>query len=258
MPKIQTDSLVLHGVGEALLLDSKGKVSSQLARLQSMTVEITAEMEDVFGGDSLFPFFNYIKSKSATFKFKDATMNMNVLAATQGSEVTEGGDVMATEDVEVTANAAQLSVTKGVDVDSVIVMNGDVTLKRVGAEDTVGTGEYKVTETGVLTFAEGEFEDEAVLRVSYVHTVEVGTSVHIKTTDIPNFVELRHVSNPTELEDGRIVQAHIRVYKARCDGGFNLEQTRDGATAPEVTFKSVDPKRADKRFVSVSIVEVKQ
>lgn len=256
MPKIQTDSLVLHGVGEALLLDTQGKVSSTLARLQSMTVEITAEMEDVYGGDSLFPFFNYIKSKSATFKFKDATMNMNVLAATQGSEVIEGGEVCATEDVEVDNNTAQLSATTGVDVNSVIVMNGDVTLVR--ATDTPATGEYNVSETGLITFATDEFEDGAELRVSYVYTVETGTSVHIKTTDIPNFVELRHVSNPTELEDGRIVQAHIRVYKARCDGGFNLEQTRDGATAPEVTFKSVDPKRADKRFVSVSIVEVKK
>ena len=258
MNKIKTDILVLLGVGEALLLDANGKVTSKLARLQSMTVEITAEMEDVYGGDSLFPFFNYIKSKSATFKFKDATMNMNVLAVTQGSELTEGGEVCASEEVEVIGNTAQLSVTKGIDVDSVIVMNGDKTLNRVSVEDTLATGQYKVSETGVLTFADGEFEDETVLDVAFVYTVEVGTSVHIKTTDVPGFVELRHVSKPTELEDGRVVQAHIRVYKARCDGGFNIEQTRDGATAPEVTFKSLDPKRKDKRFVSVSIVEVKQ
>ena len=220
MPKIQTDSLVLHGVGEALLLDANGKVSTTLARLQSMTVEITAEMEDVYGGDSLFPFFNYIKSKSATFKFKDATMNMNVLAVTQGSELTEGGEVCATEDVVVTEDSAQLEAKTGVEVDSVIVRNGDETLKRVTG--TPKTGEYSVSETGRLTFATDEFEDETELRVSYIHKVELGTSVHIKTSDIPNFVELRHVSNPTELEDGRVVQAHIRVYKARCDGGFNF------------------------------------
>lgn len=258
MTMIKTDSLVLHGVGEALLVDAKGKATTQLAKLQNMSVEITAEMEDVYGGDSLFPFFNYIKSKSATFKFKDATFNMGVLALTQGAELTDGGEVIATEDVEVMDNAAQLAVTKGIEAESVIVMNGDVAMKRVAEDAVLATGEYKVTEAGALIFAEGEIEDETVLTASYVYTVDVGTTVHIKTTDIPSFVELRHISNPTELEDGRIVQAHIRVYKARCDGGFNIEQTRDGATAPEVTFKSVDPKRKDKRFVSVSIVEVKQ
>lgn len=256
MTMIKTDSLVLHGVGEALLLDSKGKVATQLAKLQNMSIEITAEMEDVYGGDSLFPFFNYIKSKSATFKFKDATMNMSVLSATQGSELTEGGEVCATEEIEVSGDTAQLSAKTGIEIDSVIVVNGERALTRTTS--TPKTGEFTVSETGVLTFATDEFEDGTELMVSYVYAVEVGTSVHIKTTDIPNFVELRHISNPTELEDGRIVQAHIRVYKARCDGGFNIEQTRDGATAPEVTFKSLDPKRKDKRFVSVSIVEVKQ
>ena len=33
----------------------------------------------------------------------------------------------------------------------------------------------------------------------------------------------------------------------------NYEYTRDGAVAPEVTFKSVDPQRTDKRFVSYSL-----
>ena len=62
---------------------------------------------------------------------------------------------------------------------------------------------------------------------------------------------------PIKLKDGRTVQMNTRVYKAVCDGGFTLEYTRDGAVAPEVTFKSVDPERADKRFVSYSLVEVK-
>ena len=81
------------------------------------------------------------------------------------------------------------------------------------------------------------------------------------TDSVPGYVELRHVSNVTEIPDGKggtkKVRLYTRVYKARCDGGFNLEQTRDGATAPEVTFTSVDPERSDKRFVSYSVVEEK-
>ena len=72
MAKIDTKNLVLHGVGEAFLLSGDGKVSAKLGSLQDMTIEVTATMEDVFGGDGLFPIYNYIKEKSASFKFKNA------------------------------------------------------------------------------------------------------------------------------------------------------------------------------------------
>lgn len=258
MGKINTESLVLHGVGEAVLLDQNGKASATLMRLQNMNIEITAEFEDVYGGDSLFPFFNYIKSKSATFRFKDATFNMDILAATQGSEVVEGGEAFGSENLEVKTDSATLSITTGVIADSVAIIANGKALKRVEADATPETGEFKASEAGQITFASGEFEDGAIVHVSYVYTVAEGTSVHVKTDDVAGYVELRHISNPTELKDGRLVQVHTRVYKAKCDGGFNLEQTRDGATAPEVTFKSVDPERADKRFVSYSVVEVKK
>ena len=61
MAKIDTKNLVLHGVGEAFLLSGDGKVSATLGSLQDMTIEVTATMEDVFGGDGLFPIYNYIK-----------------------------------------------------------------------------------------------------------------------------------------------------------------------------------------------------
>ena len=61
MAKIDTKNLVLHGVGEAFLLSGDGKVSAKLGSLQDMTIEVTATMEDVFGGDGLIPIYNYIK-----------------------------------------------------------------------------------------------------------------------------------------------------------------------------------------------------
>ena len=108
MSKLDSKNLVLHGVGEAFLLSADGKIAGRLSRLQSMTIEVTSETEDVYGGDSLFPFFNYIKSKSATFKFKNATFDMDVLAVTQGSEVEEGGEVNALETVKVSSSKATL------------------------------------------------------------------------------------------------------------------------------------------------------
>lgn len=253
MGKIKSDNLVLHGVGEAFMLSADGKVTSRLSRLQSMSIEVTSESEDVYGGDSLFAFFNYIKSKSATFKFKNAVFDMDVLAATQGSDVEEGGEVNAFETVEVKTLKATLSVTTGVDVDSVVVISDGKALTKVATPSTAD--QFSVTTAGSITFGTG-FTGTSV-EVSYVYKVTDGTTVSVLTNDVPGYVELRHTSQVIKLKDGRKVQVHTRVYKAVCDGGFNLEYTRDGAVAPEVTFKSVDPERDDKRFVTYSLTEVK-
>ena len=45
------DNLVLHGVGEAYLLSPDGKIATRLSKMQSMSIEVTSESEDVYGGD---------------------------------------------------------------------------------------------------------------------------------------------------------------------------------------------------------------
>lgn len=250
---LKTDNFVLAGVGEAFLLDAEGKVTARLSKLQSMSIEVTSESEDVYGGDSLFPIYTYTKSKSATFKFKNAVFDMNVLAMTQGTSVDEGTEINVVEEVAVTTHAGKLSQTTGVDVDSVVVISNNKALKRVTGEPQAD--EFKVDANGTLTFNTA-FEDGNVT-VSYVYKGTNGASVNVLTNSIPGFVELRHTSQPMKMKDGTVKRVHTRVYKAVCDGGFNLEYTRDGAVAPEVTFKSVDPERSDKRFVSYSYEIVK-
>lgn len=250
---VDTQNLVLAGVGEAFLLDAEGKVTARLSKLQSMSIEVTSESEDVYGGDSLFPFYNYIKSKSATFKFKNAVFDMNVLAMTQGADIEEQAEINALEDVKVATHSGKLAQTTGVEVDSVVVISNGKALKRVTGEPQAD--EFKAEENGTLTF-NSAFEDGTVT-VSYVYKGEKGASVNVLTNSIPAYVELRHTSQPMKMKDGTTKRVHTRVYKAVCDGGFNLEYTRDGAVAPEVTFKSVDPERSDKRFVSYSVEEVK-
>lgn len=253
LANVKSNNLVLHGVGEAFLLSADGSIAGRLSKLQSMSIEVSSESEDVYGGDSLFPIFNYIKSKTATFKFKNATMNMDVLAVTQGTVVEGNGEVNAVETLVVKGNKANLSATTGVDLESVVVIADGKALKRATSPTT--SDQFSVTETGVLTFATGF--TNTTIEVSYVYKVTDGSTVNVLTNDVPGFVELRHTSAPVKLPDGRKVQLHTRVYKAVCDGGFNLEYTRDGAVAPEVTFKSVDPERPDKRFVTYSLTEVK-
>ena len=253
---IDTKNMVIHGTGTAFLIGADGTTGAQLMKMQNMTIEITSESEDVFGGDSLFPFYNYITSKSATFTFTNATVDLNVLAMTQGVGVVTGGEAFGNETLTVKGTGDTLAVTTGVQADTVeVVTDEGERIARVSESPT--TGQFSCTENGALTFG-SDITAGTKVHVSYVYTVSEGSSVHVLTDSVPGYVELRHVSNVTEIPDGKggtkKVRLYTRIYKARCDGGFNLEQTRDGATAPEITFTSVDPERADKRFVSYSVV----
>ena len=241
MAKIDTKNLVLHGVGEAFLLSGDGKVSAKLGSLQDMTIEVTATMEDVFGGDGLFPIYNYIKEKSASFKFKNACFDLNVVAASQGEAVAEGAFVFGSEDIVVKASDNKLLVDSGVEVGSVIAVVDGVGLTRVEGSPT-GTKTFAVTSAGVLDFS-SDLTAGTQVHIDYVYTV----------TSVPGYVELRHTSQPTELPNGRKAVLTTRVYKARCEGGLTLSYARGEATAPELNFKSVDPLRGDKKFVSYSV-----
>lgn len=247
---INSDKLVLHGVGEAVLLSADGKACATLMKLQAMNIEITSETQDVYGGIGLFPFYNFITSKSATFSFTNAVCDLNVIGATQGALPTTGGEAFATENITTSASTT-LSKTSGVDVNSVVVIKDGKALTQVTG--TPSTGEFKATAQGALTFG-SDTPTGSKITVSYVYTVANGTTLDVHIDDVAGFVELRHTSEPVEM-DGKYYVMNTRVYKARCEGGFNLSYTRDGAVAPEVSFKSVDPERADKKFVSYSLVE---
>lgn len=252
--KVDSKSLVLHGIGEAFLLSADGTIATRLTKMQNMTIELSSESEDVYGGDSLFPIFNFITSKSANFKFTNAVFDMDVLAATQGTTVTAGGEINGAENVTVKTSAAQLTITENIDVTSVYAVKADGTVL-TRADDASGTNEFTVTEAGAMTFS-SDITNDTVVSVSYVYTTDNGSTVHVNTDSVPGYVELRHTSMPIKLKDGRTVQLNTRVYKAVCEGGISLEYTRDGAVAPEVTFKSVDPERPDKKFISYSLVDL--
>ncbi len=249
MAKIDSKNLVLYGIGTAYLLGADGKVQAKLGSLQNMTIEITSTIEDVFGGDSLFPIFNFIKEKGANFKFTNACFDLGVVAASQGVPENTGGIALGHEELTISEGSAQLAATSGVDVDSVMVMHNGESLKNV---DSVAgaTKSFTVTNGGVLEFSN---DVTGTVVVDYVFNVTDGTTVDVLSTSVPGYVQLRHESFPTELPDGRKAVLTTIVYKARCEGGLSLDYSRGEAVAPELSFKSVDPGRADKKFVSYSL-----
>ena len=247
--------IVINGVGTAYLIGTDGKLSP-LGKLEDMAIEISTTTEKVFGGDSIFPFYEFTKDKSCGFTFTNATFNLNMITLSQGSAQT-AGELYGSETVTVNTAAAQLTPTSGVDVASVVLVktSDGSAMTNVGASTPASATEFKVTAAGAITF-HATVTNGTTFEASYVYTKAGTVGTDILSTDLPGFVELRHVSNPIKMPDGNTYRLHSRVYKARCDGKLEVSFKRGTASAPKLTFTSLDSSRADKKFASFTLEKV--
>lgn len=250
--------LVIQGVGSANLIGTDG-TKTPIGKLQDMSVEISTTMEKVYGGDSIFNFFEFVKEKSMTFTFTSAVFNMNLLKLSQGS-TSSAGELYKDEVITVdgTAKTGVLAITTGVTPADIIVSkssDGTVFKYMTGTVPVAGFFTFDAA-TSTLKFAAADITGNTDFDVSYAYTKAGLVSEDILTTSVPGFVELRHTSNPTLMPDGNTYILHTRVYKARCDGKLNVNHKRGAAESPKLTFSSLDPQRADKKFCSFTMEQV--
>ena len=256
MALTKNTDLVLEGVGEAMMVSTNGTISP-LGKLQDMQISISTSTEKVYGGDSIFQFYEFIKDKSCSFTFTNATFNLNMIELSQGSTASTG-ECYGQETVTAATQAATLSVNTGVSTaagDITVVNNTTGLPLTVVSVAPASAGEVKVTSSGALTF-HTSVTDGATFTVSYVYTSANTKGTDILTTSVPGFVELRHRSKAITMPDGSTYRVHTRVYKARCDGKLDVDYKRGAASAPKLTFSSLDPQRADKKFCSFTIEKI--
>lgn len=239
-------SFFLNGVGNGYLLGNDGSLLP-LMEMQDMTIEISSTMEQIYGGDGLFALSSFVKEKSTSFTFTNATFSLDMLKVGQGATISQGGEVFGNDTIVVTKGTGSLSVTANIDVASVVAVCDGVPLSRVVSNPS--QGEFSVTTGGVLTFADKE--EGKVVDVRYIYFDNNAETADILTTSVPGFVELHHKSSPLEQPDGTVIEVHTRIFKARSDGKIQIDFKRGTAFAPKMTFQSVDPRREDKKFVSI-------
>ena len=255
--------LVLEGVGSANLINPDGTLTP-LGVLQDMTISITTSTEKVYGGDSIFNFYEFVKEKTCTFEFTNATMNLGMIQLSQGTAISVG-ECYGNDVVTCNTLSAQLSQTANVtqNMSEITIVNNVTGAKLTPVVGTPASAtEVKISAAGVVSFYTG-VADGTSFTVSYVYRPITGTTgTDILTTSIPGFVELRHVSksiimpvsaqNPT----GGTYRVHTRIYRARCDGAMNIDYKRGTASAPKLKFASLDPQRTDKKFCSITFEQL--
>ena len=232
------ENFFVEGSGKAVIVGDNGKLS--LIHLQDMTLDLSSKMEDIFGGESLFPVFSYMSEKGAKATFTNASMSLEAFNLTQGTTQDKEATLFSDETVTVGAGG-ELAVAHAATADkaSFVVSDKDGNVLPVtgGNVDSAHNGEE--------------------VNVFYTYTATVGAiGASALTTSVPGYVSIYHRSKPMKQKNGRVVRILTTIYKARSDGSLKLDFKHKNAYAPELTFNAVDPEREDKKFMSFAIQDV--
>lgn len=234
-PINETDSYFLEGTGTSFIENEKGV--SSLIHLQSMTLDLSASMQKVYGGESNAPVYTYQDERGATLTMKNASMSMALMAATQGVEAKKEVAVFMDEDVEVAED-------------------GTITTKHEPIAGTLRA--YNIEDGSEIALTDGKATSMAgkTVKVIYDYLDKDNTvGVEIMSTSIAGYVHIRYRSKVLPQKDGRKLRLIVDIPKARSDGSFKIDAQHKNAFAPEVKFEVVDPENG-KPMVTVAYQNV--
>lgn len=254
-------NFVLNGVGTAWAKRIvNGKTESyKLGTLQNMKLSFSSSDEKVYGSDALPPIFILNKESSVSATFTEARFNLDYLGVTNGAEIDNKGTLLF--DVEPTLITSGTTfnvpnVSSVIPEDTIVNLASDaqmenerVTLRYV--KGVPSTGEFTITATGQITL--GESVTDKFIEVSGLYTDTKSRRATMKSTSVPQFVEIRHKSNPVDMGDGKKIILHTRIFRARATGKMDIDHERQKASAPQLEFEVMyDTTRTDGKILEIT------
>ena len=240
---------IIYGIGECALIDlaDENKVIG-FSKLQDLGIEMSAETDEVRGGDDPYPITEFPRSNNITITAKDALFKIDQVALTQGTISSKKASFNMTEFLDFRVPADGIVELPEEPVEGSVVITG---FKK---GDAPAKGTYKL-EGKTITFS----SEDALSDVSGLYKVkrdkDVESTAGIKGKFPKPFKFVHRV--PIYNDENQIVkQLEFTVFKCKSDSNFNFSLSQQTAYAPEVSLKALDPKRPDKKLWDITVVSV--
>lgn len=263
--------MIIKGVGTFMAkkyaADGKGVEVLTLGTLQDLRIDLNVEIEDIFGGDGIFPIDTLVKSKGIEITATDAKFDLAQIALMMGSTVSDkisGTDSDAyiwvlneTATIKSHTFGEQTTVVGFVpkfvndlatdDGLAVRLMSSNKLLKRI----TVGIpqiGEYLYDSTNKIVVVNASLVD-ADVEFNYKRKKDVEMAALLKD-EVPFPVHIVHHGS-FQQKDGTYQGVETELYMCRAMGQFSINTARTTASSSQVQLKVLDPERADKRLGTI-------
>lgn len=235
----KNESFFVEGTGRAIICDEHGNIG--YVHLQDATFDFSSKMEDIFGGETNASLYQYQTEKSGKVTFKNASMDAQTVALTQGVGMAAKAVVFAMdEEVEIQTDGS-FTLAHQMEADKATLMLVDKDRKVVPiTADKVDTA----------------YANKKLLATYCYTTTDKAVGVDVDTVSVPGYVQILFRSKPMKQKNGRMVQQMVTIYKARSSGALKMDFKHKNAFAPELEFNIADPEREDGKYWSYSVVDI--
>lgn len=268
--------MIIKGVGTmmAKVYDRAGKGAEviTLGTLQDLRITMSTEIDDIFGGDSMFAIDTLVRNKAIEITATDAKFDLDAVRLMMGSTVSEQVNsyvwVIGEQQTLVAGKNGSTSVAVcplefgGNDVDAntntiyhdpgfvVRTKISNKLYKEVPFESDKAPGEgqfmYDNTE-GKLYFADGMVDEDVVVNYRREERVDIAD---LLIDEIPFPVHVIHHGSFLQ-KDNTYAGIETELFCCRAQGQFSINAARATASASEVSLKVIDPERADNRIGTI-------
>lgn len=251
---------ILYGVGDALCIDLKNEAKClAFGKIQNLTVNFSADSEEITGGDNPYPITEFPKSKSITVSAQDAMFDIDLMEFSQGAIKTKEKKTEMFEQIYFEVAADGTLELKHEPVESSVVINGFVKKGEPSLEEneeaveTDEKNEYSI-EGKKLTFDKSLAGE--IVTGYYKREVEDVTQVSGYKDKFPRPFKFVH-RIPVYNDKNQIVQQmQLVIYKAKSDNSLEVNHAYQTAFAPSISIKALDPNRPDGKLWDYTIEDV--
>jgi len=259
--------MIIKGVGTMLAkrVTDDGAEVITLGTLQDLRINFNVEIDDIFGGDSLFPIDNLVKSKSIEITATDAKFDLSALQLMLGSNIEEDKQdtLWVLNEVQTVFEGTNGTATAGVvtlNFGSTLASEPEITVRindtnqllvqvPYSADTAPASGSFMVAPNGTLYLDASLAGKEVVINYKRTAKVDVAS---ILADEVPFPVRVIHHGSFLQ-KDGTYRGIETELYACRARGSFTINAQRATANASEISLIVIDPERPDGRLGTVKM-----
>lgn len=229
-----------------------------LGTLQDLRIDMSVDIDEIFGGDGLFAIDTLVTGKSIEISATDASFDLNAVSLMMGTElgtgetaiwvlnelgtveeINDGGDTV----YGVKVKYGQTALGSGDTVESMIGedFSKDISV-RFAESNILLSGDFDIEEIGDKKYITG-FSSKSKgkdVYVSYRRKVENATWTDILSDQVPFPVHVIHHGS-FQQKDGTFQGIETELYTCQAKGTFSIDAQRASASASTIELQVIQP-----------------
>ena len=242
---------IIYGVGQAIFEPFTAGAGGilALAKLKDVNITSTYTMEDVTGGNAMFPLASFPKDKAVKVSATNSLFEKGLLTYQEGFTTAGTADKMTEIQEFLVPVGASAILAHAAVTDSVRIPGFTVVTVAPSAVNTFQVTTVATVTT--LTFFAADVGD--LVQVIYDYTGEVGTVTYQAfETSMQKPFKFTYVFDVYDENNKVVAKGNLKIHKALMSAGVSFDFAHQTAYAQKIEFDAKDPQRLDKMLWSFS------